>query len=212
MEGRTLKDIHEDVPPDFYDTGLKSNFVQKVYHGRRFRKICEMVSRVDGRILDIGCDGGTLLEQVADKAGAKQVVGIDLSDDAVAYTREKRPQFDLLVGDGERLPFQGSTFQAIFASEVLEHIEKPARLFSEMRRCLDKDGYGLVLVPQETPLFKFLWFFWTRFGRGRVWQHAHVQDFRDDSLDRLIRDAGFRIVKDSRFMLGMLRAVKIAPA
>lgn len=211
MEQKTLKEIHEDVPPDYYDTGLKSNLVQRIYHSRRFSKICSMVSRANGSILDIGCDGGTLLEKVAERAGAKTVVGIDVSDEAVAYTLNKLPQFDVLVGDAEQLPFQESSFEAIFASEVLEHIHRPDLLFTEMRRCMTEDGYGLVVVPHETLLFKFLWFFWTRFGRGRVWHHAHVQEFGGDRLDRLMTDAGFRIVEDRYFLLGMLRAVKISP-
>jgi ubiquinone/menaquinone biosynthesis C-methylase UbiE len=209
---RTLKEIHEDVPPDYYDTSLKTNLIQRVYPGRRFKKISGMVSKVNGPVLDIGCDGGTLLEHIAARAQAPRVVGIDLSDEAVAYTRSKRPDFDLLVGDAERLPFRDGSFEAIFASEVLEHIHHPEKLFLEVRRCLSAGGYGLVAVPSETPLFKFLWFLWTRFGKGRVWHHAHVQDFGGKALDRLIEEAGFRIVQDSRFLLGMLRAVKIAPA
>ena len=73
MEQKTLKEIHEDVPPDYYDTGLKSNLVQRIYHSRRFNKVCSMVSKANGSILDIGCDGGTLLEKVAERAGAKTV-------------------------------------------------------------------------------------------------------------------------------------------
>ena len=211
-EQRTLKEIHEDVPPDYYDTSLKTNLIQRVYHGRRFQKISQMVSKADGPILDIGCDGGTLLEHIAARAQSPRVVGIDLSDEAVAYARDKRPDFHVLVGDAERLPFRDASFDAIFASEVLEHIQHPEKLFAEVKRCLKAGGYGLVAVPTETPLFKFLWFLWTRFGKGRVWHHAHVQDFGGKALDRLIQDAGFRVLEDSRFLLGMLRAVKIAPA
>ncbi len=212
MEEKGLKEIHEDVPPDYYDTSLRTNVIQRVYHGRRFAGICSMVSPVTGAILDIGCDGGTLLERVVERAKASRVVGIDLSGEAVAYTGAKRPDFDLLVGDAEDLPFHDSTFDAIFASEVLEHIHHPEKLFAEVRRCLKPAGYALVVVPRETPLFKFLWFFWTKFGKGRVWNHAHVQDFQKDSLDTLVTDAGFVVVDDRLFLAGMIRAVKISPA
>ena len=52
---------------------------------------------------------------------------------------------------------------------------------------------------------------WTRFGRGKVWRHAHVQDFPGELLDLLVKEAGLRVIGDSAFMLGMLRARKIAP-
>jgi hypothetical protein len=53
---------------------------------------------------------------------------------------------------------------------------------------------------------------WTRLGKGRVWRHAHVQKFRGELLDRLVSEAGFRVVENSVFMLGMLRAIKISSA
>ncbi len=209
---KSLKEIHDDVPPDYYDRSLKTNPIQRVYHNRRFNALCELVKETDGAILDVGCDGGTLLERLADKARPGRVVALDLSADAVAYTVGKRPDFDGLVGDGEGLPFRDGVFDAVFCSEVLEHVERPERLFAEMRRCLAGDGYGVVAVPRETPLFKFIWFFWTRFGKGKVWRHAHVQDFSGESLDELITATGFRIVKNKLLLLGMVRAVKIAPA
>ncbi len=208
----SLKEIHEDVPPDYYDTSIKSNLIQRLYHTRRFRALAGMVTKVSGPILDIGCDGGTLLEYTAARAQSPCVVGMDLAEEAVVYTRNKRPDFGVLVGDAEHLPFRDSTFDAIFASEVMEHILHPEHLFAEVKRCLRDGGYAIVSVPAETPLFKVLWFLWTRLGKGRVWHHAHVQDFGGDHLDRLIKQADFRIIQDKRFLLGMLRAVKIVPA
>jgi ubiquinone/menaquinone biosynthesis C-methylase UbiE len=209
---RSLKEIHEDVPPDYYDTSLKTNLIQRVYHNRRFDGISDLASRTQGALLDVGCDGGTLLERVAERARPSCVVALDLARDSVAYTVGKRPDFEGLVGDGEDLPFRDGAFEAIFCSEVLEHVERPEKLFAEFRRCMAPGGYGVVAVPRETPLFKFLWFFWTRFGKGKVWRHAHVQEFTEDSLDGLIEAAGFRKVQDKLLLLGMVRAVKIAPA
>jgi|FLYL01.1.fsa_nt_gi SAM-dependent methyltransferase len=204
-----LKEVHEDVPPDYYDTSIRTNLIQRIYHGRRFKRLTDMVSRTDGWLLDVGCDGGTLLERIADKAGAARVVALDLSRDAVAYTVGKRPDFDGLVADAEGLPFKDGTFAAIFCSEVMEHIEHPEKLFAEIKRCLAPGGYAVVAVPNENALYKVLWFLWTRFGKGKVWRHAHVQEFTQDSLDRLIEGAGFKKVEDNYFLLRMMRAVKL---
>jgi ubiquinone/menaquinone biosynthesis C-methylase UbiE len=209
---KTLKEAHEDVPPDFYDTSIKANLIQRVWHGRRLRRLSGLVSEVDGRMLDIGCDGATITEILAEKAGVSEVVGIDISEKAVAYSKRKRPGFQLAVGHGEELPFREATFDMIICSEVLEHVDHPDKLLSEINRCLKKGGYSLVMVPRETPAFKLLWFLWTHFGKGRVWRHAHVQDFGGELLDRVVEEAGFRIVQDTVFMLGMLRAIKIAAA
>lgn len=207
-----LKEIHEDVPPDFYDTSVKSNLIQRYWHGRRFQEVAKLATKVDGRLLDVGCDGGTLTEKVAERARPERVVGIDISVKSLAYNLTKRPQFDVAVGDAEELPFRDVMFDAIFCSEVMEHIEQPEKMLAEVRRCLAPNGYAVVMVPAETPLFKFLWFFWTKFGKGKVWDHAHVQDFGGKSLDRVVKQAGFRVLKDKRFLLGMIRALKIVPA
>jgi SAM-dependent methyltransferase len=207
-----LKEIHEDVPPDFYDTSIKKNLIQKYWHGRRFEEVVKLASRVNGRLLDVGCDGGTLTEQVSGRAKPDRVVGVDISAKSLAYTITKRPQFDLAVGDAEKLPFRDGAFEAIFCSEVMEHLESPDKMLSEVKRCLEPTGYAVVMVPAETPLFKLIWFFWTKFGRGKVWDHAHVQDFGGKELDRVVARAGFRVLKDKRFLLGMIRALKIAPA
>jgi ubiquinone/menaquinone biosynthesis C-methylase UbiE len=206
-----LKEIHEDVPPDFYDASIKTNRIQRYWHGRRFTEVARLASQVDGLMLDVGCNGGTLTAKISARVKPDRVVGLDISDKAIAYTMQRHPDFDLLVGHAEDLPFRDETFDAIFCSEVLEHVERPARLLTEVKRCLRSNSYAVVVVPAETPLFKFLWFFWTRLGPGRVWHHAHVQDFRGDSLAKLAEEAGFRVTKDKRFMLGMLRAVKVTP-
>ena len=212
MTAPSSKETHENVPPDFYDTALKTSRIQRVWHGGRLRVIPRLVSEVGGRILDIGCDGITLTEAVAARARPKEVVGIDISDRAIAYSLSKHPEFHLAIGDGEALPFRAASFDMIFCSEVLEHVHHPEKLLSEMKRCLKKDGYGLIVIPLETPLFKILWHFWTRFGRGKVWRHAHVQEFHGEILDQLVDEVGFRVVEDKVFMLGMLRATKIIPA
>ncbi len=211
MNEKTLKEIHEEVPPDFYDHSLKANPIQRVWHRRRFKWISGIATPIEGRVLDIGCNGATLTEIIAQKTGAREIVGVDIAHESVAYSKNKRPEFQLAVAHSEELPFRDGVFDMIFCSEVLEHVDHPERLLSEVRRCLKEDGYSIVEVPTETLFFKAIWFLWTRIGPGRAWHHAHVVDFRGDLLDRLVKEAGFKVLQRSVF-LGMLRAFKIAPA
>lgn len=207
-----LQEIHEDVPADFYDTSVKNNLIQRYWHGRRFQEVAKLATKVNGRLLDVGCDGGTLTEKVAARARPQSVVGVDISAKSLAYTITKRPQFNLAVGDAEELPFRDQSFEAIFCSEVMEHLVSPEKMLREVRRCLAPAGYAVVMVPAETKLFKVLWYFWTKFGKGKVWDHAHVQDFGGKALDEIVAKAGFRVIKDKRFLAGMVRALKVVPA
>lgn len=211
MAAKTLKETHEDVPPNYYDNAVKTNLFQRVWHRRRFEWISRLVSKVDGRMLDVGCDGVTLTEVIARKSGAEEVIGIDIWTGAVAYSKRKRSDFQLAVAHAEELPFRDDCFDMIFCSEVLEHVEHPEKLLAEVKRCLKADGYCIVEVPTESMFFKAAWALWTHIGPGRAWEHAHAVDFRGDLLDRLLRAAGFRVIEESVF-LGMLRAAKITHA
>jgi len=160
--------------------------------------------------LDIGCDGATLTEIVAEKCKPTEVVGIDLAQESVAYSKKKRPDFQLAVAHAEQLPFGDATFDMVFCSEVLEHVDRPERTLAEIKRCLAGAGYAIIEVPTETWLWKAAWSIWTRIGPGRAWRHAHVVDFSGDLLERLVKEAGFKMSKRSTFM-GMLRAFVITP-
>jgi SAM-dependent methyltransferase len=54
-----------------------------------------------------------------------------------------------LVSSGENLPFRESTFDAAFSIYVLEHIEKPPVIVSELRRVLKPGGLFLALTPSR---------------------------------------------------------------
>jgi len=209
MGEKTLKEIHEEVPPDFYDRS-RVNFIQRLWHPRRFKWIAGLATPVSGRMLDIGCDGATLTEIVARKTGAGEVVGIDIAHQSVEYSKNKRPDFQLAVAHAEQLPFRDATFDMVFCSEVLEHVDHPEKMLGEIKRCLKEAGYAIVEVPTETWFFKAVWYVWTRVGPGKAWHHAHVVDFKGDLLDRLVKEAGFRVKNQSVFM-GMLRAYVITP-
>ena len=94
---------------------------------------------------------------------------------------------------------------------IVEIVDRPEKMLAEIRRCLKRDGYAIVEVPTETWFFKAIWSVWTSFGPGKAWHHAHVVDFKGDLLERIVKEAGFKITRHSVFM-GMLRAFVIMPA
>jgi hypothetical protein len=77
---------------------------------------------------------------------------------------------------------------------------------------LTPTGYAVVMVPAETPLFKFLRFIWAKFGKGKVWDHDQVQDLVGKSLDRSVKSAGFRVLQDKRFLGRKVSASKAESA
>lgn len=209
---RQAAKLHENVPPDWYFKSIQENLLQKYWHGRRFDEIKKLIEQTRGKILDIGSADGVFTKIIADKSGAKEVIGIDVLQSSVDWANkhwkdDERLKFKL--GDAHKLRFNPNTFDAVFAFEVLEHVADPKKVLIEIKRVLKKGGYAVFLVPTDNLIFKIGWdYVWTK-TRGRVWHETHIHSFAKSSLVELAREIGFKIDKDKKFILGMLQAIKV---
>jgi len=101
-----------------------------------------------GQLLDLGC-GRKPYQDIYDHY-MDSSLGID-----VEQTLHKNDKIDKFY-DGKNIPFDDGTFDFILCTEVLEHLEHPAKMIGEMHRVLKKDGVILVTTPffqilHETP-------------------------------------------------------------
>lgn len=98
----------------------------------------------DSVVLDIGAGAGIVAEMNF-KGAAKHVVGIDLDERVLAnpYLDEAR------VGTAEHLPFEDETFDVVFADNVMEHLDAPAVVFTEIWRVLKPGGVFLGKTPNK---------------------------------------------------------------
>ena len=63
---------------------------------------------------------------------------------ALDIVLEGRPD---IVGDGHRLPIRSNTYDAVIATQVLEHCHTPHRVAEEVHRVLRPGGLFVVSVP-----------------------------------------------------------------
>ncbi|MFH1367126.1 MAG: class I SAM-dependent methyltransferase [Patescibacteria group bacterium] len=208
IDKRVLEKKHEKVPPDYYERGMAENFWQKIWHARRLKTVLKLVPAGRIRYLDIGCHGGFLMNQVARKLGQTESYGVDISQESIGYARKKYPAYNFQVADGLSLPFEKDFFDFITCFEVIEHILAPAKVLKEIKRCLKKDGELMLLVPTESLFFRFIWFFWTRLGRGKVWRETHINQIKSRDLAPLLEKMGFGIIKKQKSHFGMLLALR----
>ncbi|MBU3957022.1 class I SAM-dependent methyltransferase [Patescibacteria group bacterium] len=196
------------VPPDYYDQGIKKNLLQFIWHKRRFWLIESLLPKVGTKVLDVGCHAGTFTEEIARVLPEAEIFGVDIDRAVIAYAKKIRPNFHFQVASAEKLPFPEKSFDLITCLEVLEHVGDPKKVLAEIKRCLKDDGLLTILVPTESPLFRLIWFFWTK-GKGRVWQGTHLHNFNGYRLDSLLGEGGFEIKERKFSHLGMLQAVKV---
>lgn len=204
--------LHESVPANWYHQSIRVDLLQKYWHKRRFEEVSRVIKKVDGSILDLGSNDGTFSKVILDKSSAKKLVGIDVVKKTVDWANQhwgKNGKMKFRVADAHNLPFKSNTFEAVFALEMLEHVLDPLKVLREARRVLKKGGYGVFLVPSDSKLFKFVWFLWLRFyPRGKIWRETHIQTYKNNYLPKVVKEAGFSIEADKKFILGMLHLVK----
>ena len=203
MDKLTLR--HSLVSPDHYDRGIRSNIFQRLWHKRRFAEVGKVLDGISPRqVLDIGCHGGTFTEVISKKFLGAEVFGIDISQNAIDYGKKIRPKINFQVASAEKLPFPDHFFDLITCFDTFEHLPDSSKALSQMHRVLAKDGKVIFLIPTESFLFRTVWFFWSRFGPGKVWQGTHIQNFNGGKLDKLLEKSGFKITMRKTINLGML--------
>jgi SAM-dependent methyltransferase len=154
-------------------------------------------ARPGDRVLDVGCGGGHFLARAA--AAGVRGVGLDLADLALRRARA-RGLPDLVVGQGERLPFPDASFERVACLGNLEHFLDPAQGAGELRRVLAREGRLAVLLPNA-------WYsgdLWRRLTTGRGPDHHQAIDrFASHGEWRaLLEGAGLRVLRVERWDKG----------
>lgn len=144
--------------------------------------------RAGQRVLDLGCGAAAFTGVIANVVGAENVIGADVAEAALNRARLLEPElsFKLVPFDGP-LPFADSSFDLVWASEVIEHVADTARWLSELRRTLKPGGELLITTPAHGRLRLLFG------GIGRysepLGDHLHLYDGR--SLRRLLEEFDF---------------------
>jgi 2-polyprenyl-3-methyl-5-hydroxy-6-metoxy-1,4-benzoquinol methylase len=142
------------------------------------------------RVLDLGCGEGDFTAWMAE-AGA-DVLGIDVAEAALARARSRHAglEFRLAPIDGA-LPLSDSSFDVVWASEVIEHVADTARWLSEVRRVLVPGGRLLLTTPDHGRLRLLLWGI-QRYSEP-LGDHLHL--YVAGSLRALLTDFDFEQVR-----------------
>jgi malonyl-CoA O-methyltransferase len=99
-------------------------------------------ARGAGRILDLGCGKGRFARHVKDAEPRSTVVAFDLAE---AMLRAAPPALERCGGSMLALPFHDRTFDALYATESLEHAVDIERAVAELCRVVRPGGRIVVI-------------------------------------------------------------------
>jgi ubiquinone/menaquinone biosynthesis C-methylase UbiE len=94
------------------------------------------------RWVDVGCGNGAFTELLIERAGAAQVVGVDPSDEQLAFARARLPGAAARFhrGDAMALPLADASADAAVMALVIFFVPDPPRGVAEMVRVVRRGG------------------------------------------------------------------------
>ncbi|MBI3871651.1 MAG: class I SAM-dependent methyltransferase [candidate division Zixibacteria bacterium] len=148
-----------------------------------------MLSRRDGRLLDVGCGRGSVAAHFAEVGF--DVTAIDISPMAVEWTRRQHPAIRTAVVDLENDPIAGS-FDTIVCLEVLQQVREPVSVLKNLTDALAPGGELIVSLPNEFHLARRLSILFGRVDFGGI-DDTHIKRFTPSEHVRLFDACGLRV-------------------
>jgi SAM-dependent methyltransferase len=136
-------------------------------------------------VLDLGSGTGELC-RVAKESGARNVVGVNLSQEEIDFARQKN--HDAVFVNEDIASYlnhcEAGSIDRIFALNILEHLDKDTlvAVLEGAVRALKPGGALIAMVPNATSPFG---------GMTRYWDITHQNAFAPSSVRQLARLVGF---------------------
>lgn len=141
----------------------------------RYQMVIHLLNRAgiqpSDSLLEVGCGDGALSGLIAKTFGCR-VTGTDPSAEGIRFSQEMfkkhRLEGSFLVTEGYHLPYPDGTFDVIVLADVIEHLQNPGAMLTELKRLIKESGHIIITTPirsSEHPEDKM-----------------HVQEFFPDQL------------------------------
>ena len=134
-----------------YKKGEKKHFTSFIAQGKNTSEVDEILKEIswkNKKVLDVGCGTGLFAYSVA-KAGAKHVLGIDFSLEAINLAKEnhKHKNLNFEHKDAKNI---SEKFDVIVSVGTLEHMDDPLMTLKILKKHLNPKGKIIITSPNWT--------------------------------------------------------------
>jgi len=187
--------------------GYKFDYEKKVWGGETLRLSpvhfraprlfygLRALRSVSGRVLDVGCGVGDIIEALSFYRPDLKLYGIDISKKAISLAKRRVYKAKFCVADVQKIPYDDSFFDAVICFDLIEHVKRPRSALSEISRVLKSGGILQIFIPTEgnifTPeglLIKLGW-------KGKQIYGGHPHCFTTRKAKAMLKNADFSIIK-----------------
>jgi ubiquinone/menaquinone biosynthesis C-methylase UbiE len=149
------------------------------------------------KVLEVGCGAGQFIRAVKQLRSELDCYGCDISESALQQAKNAGDGVNYVLNASQSLPFADGEFGAVLIFDVLEHVDNPEKIVSEVKRILKNEtGIFYCFVPCEGDGLS-MWNGLRKIGAGAdlTKKYAgHINYFSRASLNKLLADAGFENV------------------
>jgi len=136
-----------EIQKQFWDQHWKHAEERKVLNPWTERRAQIVLQTIRGlgidraKILDFGCGHGWFTERLADMGEAQ---GVDLSPEAIAIAKARRPDLKFVTGNVYELDLPKSYFDIVASLEVIAHVENQSRYIERAAQVLKPGGHFII--------------------------------------------------------------------
>lgn len=171
------KNYHRDSEYLELESMYKNMFQKRVNLAKKFAK--------KGRVLDIGASNGGLLDLF--KKEGWETWGVEPSQSS---NLARKKGHKVIREFFEKASLPKNYFDLVIMNHTLEHLENPIRVLNKIHTLLKEKSVVFIDVPNAGGLAARV--------LGKRWPflapEEHLHQFTRMSLDKLLKDSGFRVV------------------
>ncbi len=178
---------------------MKTEF-RESYHINPRPDIFALIPPFTEKVLDVGCGAGELGRAIKENKGVKEVVGIELNEDAAKIASRYLEKVFLQDINKFDLPYENKYFDCIICADILEHLIDPWHILNKIKKLLKDDGFIIVSIPNIRHIHTFLSLLrgdWDYVDRG-IFDRTHLRFFTLKSITKSLTAAGYDVITFKR--------------
>ena len=165
----------------------KMPFVTRLFKNRLNVAIKLAEIKDDSTVLDIGCNRAYLFKLIHEQNSLCKLYGIDIDLPPLEVMWDTHCEFK--TGDVRTIPYQNESFDIVFVTDVLEHVDELDIALKEIHRVIKPNGVAILSGPTESRFYKFCRFLWLR--HFNVEYHVHTVR----NIEKKLESNRFQLIK-----------------